>query len=307
MVTIFNDENLYHHFSPASLRDSIVVAGKKLFDFIDRKSKCLVVSIGDSWSWGADLTQQKLVDLHIDRTSDDEYRIKNVFGNILADRLNADFLCLGESGAGNWHIAKKIQELCAIQRYLTYDKIIVVGILTETGRDYNSHNDITVDYRSWLLTHINAADDYNNFLAFINQQIASTIYAEIMKFDTRYHFIFGTNFVDAIGFDMLNHWWLPKTWTQVICDNRNVDYLPDRCYVVFPWVIQKFESVFDMAPELDRNTWLQWINDVTQRAIIRSKLLPHDDVEFARLLHPLAKNHLIWADYIHGRIDHAAV
>lgn len=265
-----NDHNIYNFFSVASVRDSITVSGKKLFDFVPRQSDTLIVTIGDSWTWGADLTQQKISNAHIDRLVDDHYRVTNMYGNVLASRLAADFLSLGESGAGNWHISKKLKELHTCSDQLPYDRVFVIAVFTELGRDFNGHDDISVDYRSWLLHKITHADDYYKFLSFINQQISQDINSTIEKFDSRYTFAFATNFVDPIGYESLDDRFLPKTWLQIICSANQIEYKPDQCYVVFPWVIEKFQAVFDLAPELDRRQWLEWMNELTDHANIRA-------------------------------------
>lgn len=299
----FDQANIYDFFSTASEKDSVTVAGKKLFDFIDRGSKILVITIGDSWSWGADLTQQKLQGAHVDRLLDDQYRIQHVYGNVLAKMIDADFLGLGESGSGNWYINRKLKELHRIKQRLAYDRVLVFGIFTDLGRDFNSHCDVEIDYRSWLLENINQSTDYYDFLRFINHQISSSIVEIISEFDARYQFFFSTNFVDPIGYDLLDPWFLPETWLQVICAKNQIRYRPEQCYMVFPWVIEKFEAVFDMAPELDRIEWLEWMNEIGQSANTRAEVCFRDNVNFGPLLHPSAPNHACWAEYLY-RILH---
>lgn len=299
----FDNEIIYDHFSVASPQDSVTVVGKKLFDFVDRRSKTLVVSIGDSWTWGADLTQENIKVAHLDRTKDDEYRIKHVYGNVLAHRIGADFLNLGEPGSGNWYIEKKLKELFAIQHRLNYDRVLVIAVFTDLGRDFNSHNDVEIDYRSWLLDNIRSSGDYYEFLKFVNYNISQSIYKIIPNFFDRYQFIFSTNFVDPIGYDLLDPWFLPKTWLEIICSHNQIDYRPEKCYMVFPWVIEKFESVFDMAPELDRGHWLEWINEITNDANIRAQVCFRDNINFGPLLHPSAPNHACWSDYLYRNIN----
>lgn len=296
-------KNLYDYFSIASSQDSAMVVGKKLFDFVDRQSNMLIVTIGDSWSWGADLTQVKNVGLHDNRLQDDDYRIKNVYGNVLADSIDADYLNLGESGSGNWYIDKKLQELSCLQGRLAYDRIFVIGVFTELGRDFNSHYDVDIDYRSWLLQNVKYAHDYYNFLSFVNENISLSIIKTLELFDDRYRFFFSTNFVDPIGYDLLDPWWLPDTWLKIICATNKIDYKPNHCYMVFPWVIEKFQSVFGMAPELDRLEWLKWMNDITNDANLRAALCAQDNINFGPLLHPVAKNHACWAKYLLGPIN----
>jgi hypothetical protein len=297
-VIQLSSESLYDYFSLATSNDSATVIGKKLFDFVDRKSNTLVVTIGDSWTWGADLTQCLLNGTHLSRLTDDDYRIHHVFGNQVANSLSADFLNLGESGSGNWHIYKKIQELQTIADQLAYKKVIVISVVTELGRDFNSCNDLDVDYRSWLLNNIHDYKDYYKFFEFINSHIAQKIHDVISKFDSKFHWLFANNFVDPIGVDVLKPWWVPQTWLQIIIQHMKKQYVPVQCYTVFPWVIEKFDMVFDVAPELDRVTWLQWINEISDLANQRAGLCFNDGVNFGNLLHPSAPNHRYFAEYL---------
>jgi len=294
--------NIYDFFATASSRDSLTVVGKKLFDFIDRGSKILVVTVGDSWTWGADLTQEKLKGIHLDRLADDQYRIEHVYGNVLAKKIGADFLNLGEPGSSNWHIDRKLKEFHQIKHRLSYDRILVFAVFTEVGRDFNSHCDIEIDYRSWLLENIKEPVDYYDFLRFINTQITSSIFTVISEFDHRYQFFFSTNFVDPIGYDLLQSHFVSKTWLEIICEKNKIEYHPNKCYMVFPWVIEKFDSVFDFAPELDRNQWLTWINEIVQAANIRRAVCFQDNINFGPLLHPRALNHACWAEYLHENL-----
>jgi hypothetical protein len=287
--------NLYEYFSVATKSDSATLVGKRLYDFVDRQSRHLIVTIGDSWTWGADLSTEPVRGCHLDRLSDDWYRINNVYGNVLAQLQNADFLNLGESGSGNWYLYRKLKELQAVHHRLDYDRVTVIGVFTEVGRDFNSANDVDVDYRSWLLTHICTSRDYQNWLKFINLQITQRIHRVISNFDSRYQFVFATNFVDPIGHDPLIPWFVDKTWLQVIhCDSN----CSAPCHVVFPWVIEKFAAVKELAPELDQIELLKWMNQITDAAQTRAEMCAHDNVNFGPLLHPLAANHARWAEYL---------
>ena len=301
MVVLTND-TLVNYFSLPNKDTTVLLLNKNPYDFISRNSDTLVVTIGDSWTWGADLTQIKNNTLHIDRLDDDTYRLENVYGGMLAKNIKADFLNLGESGAGNWHIARKLEELLKISNELTYKNIIIISIFTETGRDFNGLDDVNIDYRGWLLNNVTNFTSYYGLLLFINEQISKKIYNTILKFDKRYKIYFGTNFVDPIGYDLLENYFLKRTWLEIICDYNNLKYIPTKCYLVFPWVIEKFNSIFDFAPETNRNDWLTWINEITDSANKRADLCKNDGKNFNQLLHPTVSNHSCFADYLMNQL-----
>jgi hypothetical protein len=286
-VTIqLTNDNLSQYFSLPNADTSAVLCDTNPYNFVSigEPTDTLVVTIGDSWTWGDDL--------------DEKFRLNSVFGGVVSNELFADFLNLGEPGAGNWHIARKIAELSKISVELNYKKIIVISTFTETARDFNSKDDQAVDYRDWLLNNITDADSYNGFLKFVNQQIANKIYNQLSTFDSRYQFHFATNFVEPLGFEILQDYFFTKSWLQVICERQSITYQPERCYLVSPWIIEKFNAVFEFAPELDKTIWLQWINNLADSAMLRAQVCENDQDNFLQLMHPTKKNHSCFAEYV---------
>ena len=290
MTLRLTNDNLSHYFSLPNADTSAVVCGENPYSFvgIGESTDTLLITIGDSWTWGDDL--------------DEKIRLNSVFGGVVSNELKADFLNLGEPGAGNWHIVRKIKELAQIASTLDYKKIIVISTFTETARDFNSKDDLEIDYQSWLLNNITDADSYNGFLKFINQQIADQIHQQLLTFDSRYEFYFATNFVEPLGFEVLQQHFFDKSWLQVICDRQGIDCRPDLCYLVSPWIIEKFDTVFEFVPDLNRNTWLEWINALTDSANLRAQTCRNDQDNFLQLMHPTKKNHSCFAEYVLSKL-----
>jgi len=149
------------------------------FDFVDRESTTLVVTVGDSWTYGEDL--------------DTSTRLQNVYGNIVSQQLNADWLNLAQSGANNFFIAERVEELDKIVPNLDYNTIYLICTFTETGRSFNSHHDAYIDYISWF-----RCNTIDKFLAFLNAEC----YNRVSTVAKRHHMTLrvGTNFVDPVGF-----------------------------------------------------------------------------------------------------------
>lgn len=168
------------YFTIAGPENSHFQLPTNCFDFINRESDVLVVTIGDSWTWGSDLPTNS--------------RLQQVYGNLISQQLNADFLNLGQPGSNNFFIAERVEELGAIVNQLEYKKIYLICTFTETGRSFNSHHDVYIDYINWFLNN-----DAQDFLAFLNNEC----YTRIATTSNRHNMILrvGTNFVDAVGFD----------------------------------------------------------------------------------------------------------
>jgi hypothetical protein len=290
---LLTNDNIDDFFSLPTDRTSAVVAGTNPYNFIkyNTNSETLLVTIGDSWTWGDDL--------HDDHT----VRLNYVYGGTVSGVMKADFLNLGEPGAGNWHIARKIKELAKISSDLDYKQIIVISIFTEVGRDFDSDDDRHIDYRSWLIDNINTYRDYYSFLKFINEHIADAIHSQLAKFDQRYSFYFGTNFVDAIGMDKLKPYFFDKSWLEVICDRRGVPKDTNMCYLVSPWIIEKLQIAQDLAPELGKNVWLHWANELADTANDRAEMCKNDQENFLELMHPSIKCHGFFAEYVLRKIN----
>lgn len=286
-------ETIKKYFSLPDERRTKLLIGKNPYDFISRNSNKLIITIGDSWTWGADLTKQKFQGLHLDKLNDDNYRLNHVYGGVISRNLQTDFLNLGESGSDNYYIADKLKELYNIIDQLDYDSVIVICVFTEVARGFLGPNDHNVDYSSWLYNNINNDSDYYQFLKFINSNIADKISPLLDKLNV----YFATNFVDPIGFENLSSNFLSKTWLQTWCESTQQIY-PNPCYLVSPWVFEKLEKVFDLCPKLNRNDFLKWANNALHSADKRTIICKKDNLNFGGLLHPLANGHKVWADYI---------
>jgi lysophospholipase L1-like esterase len=173
-------KSLPAHFTIANPENSHFKVPTNCFNFVDRGSKHLVVTVGDSWTWGSDLSQ--------------DTRLQQLYGNLIARHLAADFLNLAQPGTNNFFIAERVEELGAIVNQLGYEKIYLICTFTETGRSFNSHHDAYIDYVSWF-----RQNDIQDFLAFLNKEC----YNRIVSVAAQHNMILrvGTNFVDAVGFD----------------------------------------------------------------------------------------------------------
>lgn len=286
-------DTIKDYFSLPTEKRTTALVGKNPYDFVSRNSDTLLITIGDSWTWGADLTQVKHKGTHIDRLADDEYRLNNVYGGVLSTRLGSDFLNLGESGSGNYYVLEKLQELKCIVDQLEYKRIIVVCVLTEAAREFDSLYDRKVDYYKWL----SANTDYDMFLKFINSNISQ----QILELGLNVELYFSTNFVDPIGFECVQDQFLSRTWLQTWCDYKGLLY-SDTCYFVSPWIFEKLENIFTICPDLDRTEYLKWSTHALESANKRAAMCKQDNVNFGQLLHPLAEGHRVWAEYLYNEL-----
>jgi hypothetical protein len=261
-------EILPDHFIIASPRNSHYLTETNTFDFVGRNSDILVVTIGDSWTWGADLSLD----------NNDKFRINNVYGSLVSDKMQADWLNLGQRGSNNFFIAEKAEELGQIVSQLDYKKIYMICTFTEVGRSFNSHHDSYIDYINWFENnHI------DNFLYFLNATCVDRIKKVTQEHNIK--LIIGTNFVDATGID--KDLLLPMPWFRLLgIDCRILGYAGTSG-------VAQLQSALEFTNDIV--AYKSWII----RLINQSKHI--DQVCGSRLLnisHPNATGHNLWANYI---------
>lgn len=275
-----SQDTLPQFFSIADSTNSWCQSPTNTFDFVDRKSKTLVVTIGDSWTWGADLSIG----------NNDLYRRTHVYGNLVSQKLNADWLNLALCAQGNFWIATMVQELTQVIPRLLYQHVYVICTFTGVLRWFNTRYDVHLDYIKWFKEN---APNFDRLPVMLNQYCVRQIVESLSGLD---HVVLkvGTGFVDHIGFDALSaNQILPDPWYKLIgCS----DCQPVYTCVNYETISQAIEFI-DPKYHLDFKKWLLEIIDKSQR---RQSLI-NDPAHF-RNYHPLAHCHDIWARYITKQI-----
>jgi len=259
---------LPNYFEIASPNNSHYQVETNTFDFVSRDSNILLVTIGDSWTWGAD----------IHPTNDEEFRIKNVFGNIISDKLNIDWLNLSRSGSNNFYIAEKVEEFGKIVNQLDYQQIYIVCTFTEIGRSFNSHHDIYIDYIDWF-----SKNSIDNFLHFLNAECVNRI-----KKITQLHgikLLIGTNFIDAIGID--TDILLPTPWFRLLGIECPTIGYAGATGVLRLRATEEFTS--------DILAYKSWMIDLIKKSHFIDQANRAPQLINA---HPTVAGHKIWAKYI---------
>jgi len=280
---VINDHVLRTHFTLPNPNISHHDIGFVPFNFVNRGKDTLLVTFGDSWTYGDDLTLD----------NNQEFRLENVYGNQLSKSIGADFLNLAVPGSGNQWMPVLFEEFTQLE--LKYKQIIAVITFTEIGRDFNGWFDQEVDYSTWLKNNIHSSQDYTRFLQWQNNQIAAKI-IELADCLPNLKLLVSTNFVDPIGLEPFGSRQLDKTWLQVYRGNMD-----NICYFVSPYIIEKYESVLDLEWSLNRTTWLKWAEECLTRANQRLAIIK-DPQYFRGLCHPLVEGHRAWSYYIEGQL-----
>jgi hypothetical protein len=267
-------ESLPDYFTIASPENSHYKTQVNTFDFIGNNKTTLVVTVGESWTWGSDITED----------NNEETRLAQVYGRLLANSLQADWLNLAQPGTGNFWIAERVEEFAKIIDDLSYEKIYVICTFTEVGRSFDSTHDRYINYIDWFENN-----DYRNFLKFLNQECIHRI---VQALGDRVHLKIGSNFVNHCGFTD-DEIFLKKTWIECIKGD-----ISTPCHVMMHGLehLKKSRQFF-----LNSEDYLNWMMELIELAKIRSEILS-DTCNF-RSVHPLANGHRTWANYILGALQ----
>ena len=271
---------LPQYFSIADSTSSWHINPTNTFDFVDRNSKTLVVTVGDSWTWGSDLSPNN---------QDDQFRKQHTYGYVVAQQLNSDWLNLALCAQGNFWIASMVDELAQIIPVLEYDCIYVVCTFTGVLRWFNTKYDLHIDYISWFRENIQCHKDFDKLLVMLNQHCVDSIQASLCRFD-HVTVKFATNFFDAIGFDSLKpEQILAKPWYQILDCYHTDDVYGDTYYNTVYQAVKFIEPKF-------HHMFKSWLLDITSKFENRLKFL-RDPNKF-RNYHPLVDGHQKWAYYV---------
>lgn len=266
-------DSLPNYFTIASPANSHFKEKTNTFDFVNRESDTLVVTVGDSWTWGSDLL--------------DTDRLTQVYGNIISDKLTADWLNLGQPGSSNFFIAERVEELGKLIPNLHYRNIYLICTFTEIGRGINSHHDMHIDYYNWFRhNEFATADDFYRLLDFLNRDCLNRVRAVADCYNLK--LVVGSNFVDPIGIDN-DPGFLSVPWFRVL----NIP-CPVTGYAASAG-IDRVKDLIEFVPADIQHLFKSWIVRLIDQAayidqVCRSKVL--------KKIHPTANGHASWANYI---------
>jgi len=270
------------YFTIASPHNSHYKVKTNTFDFVDRNSKKLVITSGDSWSWGLDLTPD----------NDENYRLEHVYGNIIARQLDADWLNLSQVGSNNFFIADRIEELEKIVASIDYNKIYLICTFTEIGRSFDSHHDRHIDYVSWFKNNIVVESDFDKFLHFLNAECLARIQKVVEKHNIELRI--GSNFVYPLGIESANGF-LETPWFQLLgIDCPVIGYAGSTGAT-------RLQSAEQFVSDSKKSLFKSWFIKLVDNAKYIDQVTStkrHPQVLAGMPGHPLAIGHRKWADYV---------
>lgn len=256
----------------------------------------LLVTIGDSWTWGDSLTpllaDHNLHDPEMAKINHDQEKRKELlYGRHLSNLLDADWVNYGLPGYSNFYILERFAQ--ALDYYSDYDDIYFVLCLTETGREL-----------AWITLDTPVIQDYNNdpsrIFIDLEQSIVDRIYKLYGDRDLS-KLLITRNFTKFYP-DIECHTNDLKTWVEI-----NQQHQGDTTNTTLTGPLTDIgttpaRSIFEnhcgshnnMTEYLDTK-----YDDMISLITFMEKSYLHNH---KTTKHPTAESHRLWADYLYGRI-----
>jgi len=287
-----DQDNFKHFFSPVGPLHCHHNEHLWPYDYVDRDSDTLLVTIGDSWTWGSGIGGP--FDAVNITEEDDKFRVSKLYGNIISKEKNWNWLNLGFYAMGNQWMVDKVLELRALLPLLEFKEIIVMINFTSTGRWFNTSHDSLTDYKTFFQTNkMTAEDDYENFLIELNRKLLREIMF-LCGSDERIRLLVGSNQVDHGGFDVLyTDQVIPLPWYKLL---SNTDL--DGIFVDLESIkgLQRMEHLLNNSDQ--KIAFQKWMIEKIKQAEKQKMMLNTMDHVAQDKVHPDHNGHKLWAEYI---------
>lgn len=263
------------------------------YHFADNHSDTLVITAGDSWTWGASL--------------DAEQRLNQVYGNLIATHFDADWINIGCNGWSNsWILMHPNYIINRLKNSLQYKRIYVILTLTENGRDIGTPVSHPYDYIKQYQNLGLTEKFYCAVLDDCEQRWVEQINQMINNADERYCFFLGQNFVwNQILVENV----LPRVivgednWIEQLADYQSM-VKPIRTNLVTGWIFNTLEQINSIANINDQSVYQQWTLNLIDRAMQVNTWLDSSELNCKKdSKHPTSTGHQVWADYVIRKIE----
>jgi hypothetical protein len=253
-------------------------------------SENLLICVGDSWTWGDSLGK-----IYPGQVNDDfEYRTNHIYGALLSQKLNADFLNIGRCGCSNINIhdfvAKAIPQVIG-----QYENINVVITLTEICREiltdpiwvknlnYSSLNSLLMSYENTMIRHFQNLFDSWPSVNFVVGRNFSFTYPENIN---------------------LSPCLLPKIWVEILEENQNLigETYPKSVRMMSGMAIDPFKKFLSEQKLLD--TMKHELIELFLDSVVAINWLDKSELNNkVATRHPNERGHEVWAEYLYNVIS----
>jgi len=253
------------------------------------KNNTLLITVGDSWTWGDSLGKTS-VDPLVD---DYEHRTTHIYGSLLATRLNADHVNIAIPGGTNIFMHEHLIEFLphVVKRY---EKIYVIVTLTEICRE------IIVDP---LWNSIYEFNTLNQMLQAYEENMFNAYSTNLINRWPEVTFLIGRNFTESFSenIHIIKNSHLEKTWVEQLAVSQDITSYPQNV---------RFLTGMALSPLITH------IKQINKFSLFKQELFDYYAVCLSAIdwldksvhnynkasRHPTESGHQIWADYLYNII-----
>lgn len=249
----------------------------------------LLVTVGDSWTFG-----DHLGCIDWDKASDDPIRLTQIYGRILSNLMEADWINLASPGCSNYWM---LETLNAVNHHFyrvknDYKKITLVITLTEDLREarFNRVIDVNTLYQNFW----RSSERIRDFL----------IKVEDFLFDNLQKYFNTVPFIDVVVSRAFTDswssrpWMMQKTWCDVIQDNVNFNNYQKPVPFIGQMSIDPLKERFITTPE-HKAEFLE----IMEKVGTRWQFLGSSEYNLkGSTCHPNPNGHKLWAEYIFNQL-----
>lgn len=243
----------------------------------------LVITAGDSWTYGDSLGEQ---------------RLDQVYGRLVSEQLDADWINIGSRGRSNSWILRSLQYL-APRVKTRYKEVIAIVTMTENCRDVETSYTFPLDYFELFSKTGDTPAFYEAVLAATESYWMNQL-QDIQKSDCQ--IIVGHNFVWHDLNTMPGIQLLESNWIEKIADYQKRDR-PIKAKLVTGWIFDTMLAIHQSVPG-SKAVFQQWALPYIDLANQVNAWLEASDLNNKGMSkHPVAQGHKIWADYILTHVE----
>jgi hypothetical protein len=250
----------------------------------------LLVVAGDSWTWGDSLHR-------IDPTQgiyDDPQRLTSIYGHLLSEKLNSDFVNIAKCGCSN---VEMHDHLCNILPHVItkYKKIYVVITLTENCRESSSDKIWTPGEGSRSTLDV--------FLKEYERLMFTSIYQNLIYTYSDVNFLIGRNFTYSWEENkkILGKTHLKKSWVDCLAEYQNLNTYPTQVKMVSAMAYVPLDKLL-INLNLFNKFKFEFMKYYADAELAVDWLLSSDLNYKKATKHPTELGHKIWADYLYDEI-----
>ena len=249
-----------------------------------QNNNTLLIVAGDSWTWGDSL-------YGIDAPNgivDDDRRTTGIYGHLLSQKLNSDFVNIARCGSNNAEIIPRLKKVLDYN-WNRYQSITVLITLTETGREF------LIYPKWWLKPAPSLTALLEHFELLLVEQ-----FNQLFESFPDVNFYIARNF--TYSFDstktMLKCTHVPKSWVDCLAEYQGLNNYPQDVRFVSMMVYNPLEETLRRTLQL--STHKKEFFSLLKTAETCNNWLVNSKLNYKKASkHPTELGHKIWADYLY--------